>query len=55
LISSRHSGARSAKLEMCILELLPRLKSIALDGEVKMTQAYFVNGPKKLPIRFALS
>ena len=32
--------------------LLPRLKSIALDGEVKMTQAYFVNGPKKLPIRF---
>jgi len=29
-------------------ELLLRLKSIALDGEVKMTQAYFVNGPKKL-------
>ena len=35
-------------------ELLPRLKSIALDGEVKMT-AYFVNGPKKLPIRFEVN
>jgi cytochrome P450 len=47
-------GQYLAKLEMRILfeELLPRLKSLALDGEVKMTQAYFVNGPKKLPIRF---
>jgi hypothetical protein len=36
-------------------ELLPRLKSITLDGEVKMTQAYFVNGPKKLPIRFEVN
>ena len=46
-------GQYLAKLEMRILfeELLPRLKSITLDGEVKMTQAYFVNGPKKLPIR----
>ena len=50
-------GQNLAKLEMRILfeELLPRLKSIALDGEVKMTQAYFVNGPKKLPIRFEVS
>ena len=50
-------GQYLAKLEMRILfeELLPRLKSIALDGEVKMTQAYFVNGPKKLPIRFELN
>jgi cytochrome P450 len=49
-------GQHLAKLEMRILfeELLPRLKSIALDGEVKMTQASFVNGPKKLPIRFEL-
>jgi cytochrome P450 len=47
-------GQYLAKLEMRILfeELLPHLKSLALDGEVKMTQAYFVNGPKKLPIRF---
>ncbi|MGA7809329.1 cytochrome P450 [Bradyrhizobium sp.] len=46
-----------ARLEMRILfeELLPRLKSLALDGKVKMTQAYFVNGPKKLPIRFELA
>ena len=35
--------------------LLPRLKSIALDGEVKMSQATFVNGPKTLPIRFELN
>ena len=26
-----------------------------LDGEVKMTQATFVNGPKKLPIRFEVN
>ena len=47
-------GQYLAKLEMRILfeELLPRLKSVSLDGEVKMTQAFFVNGPKKLPIRF---
>ena len=50
-------GQYLAKLEMRILfeELLPRLKSIALDGEVRMTQAYFVNGPKKLPIRFEVN
>jgi cytochrome P450 len=50
-------GQHLAKLEMRILfeELLPRLKSIALDGEVKMTQATFVNGPKKLPLRFELN
>jgi cytochrome P450 len=47
-------GQYLAKMEMRILfeELLPRLRSLALDGEVKMTQAFFVNGPKKLPIRF---
>jgi len=50
-------GQYLAKLEMRILfeELLPRLRSLSLDGEVKMTQAYFVNGPKKLPIRFAVN
>lgn len=50
-------GQYLARMEMRILfeELLPRLKSIALDGDVKMTQATFVNGPKKLPIRFELS
>ena len=50
-------GQYLAKLEMRMLfeELLPRLKSMALDGEVKMTQATFVNGPKKLPIRFKVN
>jgi cytochrome P450 len=50
-------GQYLAKMEMRILfeELLPRLKSLSLDGEVKMTQAFFVNGPKKLPIRFELN
>ena len=50
-------GQYLAKLEMRILfeEVLPHLKSLSLDGEVKMTQAYFVNGPKKLPIRFEVN
>jgi cytochrome P450 len=50
-------GQYLAKLEMRILfeELLPRLKSIALDGEMKMTQATFVNGPKSLPVRFEVN
>jgi cytochrome P450 len=49
-------GQYLAKLEMRVLfeELLPKLKSLSLDGDVKMTQAFFVNGPKKLPIRFEL-
>lgn len=50
-------GQYLAKLEMRILfeELLPHLKSLSLDGEVKMTHAYFVSGPKKLPIRFEVN
>jgi cytochrome P450 len=50
-------GQYLAKMEMRILfeELLPRLKSVTLDGEPKMTQATFVNGPKKLPIRFEVN
>jgi cytochrome P450 len=50
-------GQYLAKMEMRILfeELLPHLKSVALDGEPKMTQAMFVNGPKKLPIRFEVN
>lgn len=47
-------GQHLARMEMRILfeELLPRLKSISLDGTPKLTQAMFVNGPKTLPIRF---
>ena len=50
-------GQYLAKMEMRILfeELLPHLTSLALDGEPKMTQASFVNGPKKLPIKFAVN
>ena len=47
-------GQHLAKMEMRILfeELLPRLKSVSLNGEPKTSQSVFVNGPKKLPIRF---
>ncbi|HEY2661299.1 MAG TPA: cytochrome P450 [Caulobacteraceae bacterium] len=47
-------GQHLAKMEMRILfeELLPRLKSVELAGEPKMSQAVFVNGPKYLPVRF---
>ncbi len=50
-------GQHLAKMEMRILfeELLPRLKMLALDGEPKMSQSTFVNGPKALPVRFELA
>jgi cytochrome P450 len=50
-------GQHLAKMEMRILfeELLPLLKSVELAGEPKVSQAVFVNGPKKLPIRFAVN
>jgi hypothetical protein len=47
-------GQHLAKMEMRILfeELLPHLKSVSLNGEPKNSEAVFVSGPKKLPIRF---
>lgn len=50
-------GQHLARMEMRILfeELLPRLKSLKLAGQPKMTQAIFVNGPKTLPIEFTLA
>jgi cytochrome P450 len=50
-------GQHLAKMEMRILfeELLPHLKSVELAGEPKLSEAVFVNGPKKLPIRFAVN
>jgi hypothetical protein len=44
-------------MEMRILweELIPKLKSVELDGEPAMSEAVFVNGPKRLPIRFELA
>ncbi len=49
-------GQHLAKMEMRILweELLPRLDSVELAGEPKQSLATFVNGPKTLPIRFAM-
>ena len=35
-------------------ELLPRLDWVELDGEPAMSKATFVNGPKRLPIRFGM-
>ena len=50
-------GQHLAKMEMRILweELLPRLSDLALDGEPAMSESLFVNGPKRLPIRFSLT
>ena len=50
-------GLHLARLEMRILfeELLPRLESVELDGEPAMSEAVFVNGPKRLPIRFTMN
>ena len=50
-------GQHLAKMEMRILweELIPRLKSLELAGVPAMSQAVFVNGPKKLPIRFEMT
>jgi len=49
-------GQHLAKMEMRILweELLPRLKSVELAGEAKLSEANFVNGPKALPVRYEL-
>ncbi len=50
-------GQHLAKMEMRILweELIPRLKSVELAGEPAMSEAVFVNGPKRLPIRFEMA
>ncbi|MGZ6019203.1 MAG: cytochrome P450, partial [Phenylobacterium sp.] len=49
-------GQHLAKMEMRILweELLPRLSELGLDGEPAMSESVFVNGPKRLPIRFKM-
>ena len=49
-------GMHLARMEIKALfnELLPRLKSIELDGEPKNTRANFVSGLKTLPIRYEI-
>lgn len=50
-------GQHLARMEMRILfeELLPRLKSVRLNGEPRMVESFFVNGLKTLPIAFELN
>ncbi|MGE0743174.1 MAG: cytochrome P450 [Hyphomonadaceae bacterium] len=50
-------GQHLARLEMRILleELLPRVKSIRLAGEPRLTESWFVSGLKALPIAFELA
>jgi cytochrome P450 len=50
-------GQHLAKMEMRILweELIPRLKSVELAGQPALSEAAFVNGPKRLPIRFEMA
>ncbi len=50
-------GQHLAKMEMRILweELLPRLESVEMAGTPAMSESFFVNGPKRLPIRFKMS
>jgi cytochrome P450 len=50
-------GQHLAKMEMRILweELIPRLSDLELAGVPAMSETTFVNGPKRLPVRFKLS
>jgi len=50
-------GQHLARLEMRILfeELVPRLKSVRLNGEPKLSESFFVSGLKTLPIAFELA
>jgi len=50
-------GQHLAKMEMRILweELLPHLSSLRLAGEPAMSEAVFVNGPKRLPVAFEMA
>ena len=50
-------GQHLAKLEMRILfeELMPRLKSLEFAGTPGRSEAAFVSGPKRLPIRYQMA
>jgi cytochrome P450 len=49
-------GAHLARMEVRAIfrELLGRLDSIELDGDVTFVQSRLVSGPKKLPVRYSL-
>ena len=42
-------------LPLLFEELLPRLKSVRLDGAPRFVESFFVNGLKSLPIAFELA
>ncbi len=50
-------GQHLAKMEMRILweEMIPRLQSVELAGTPANSHAVFVNGPKRLPLRFKMA
>jgi cytochrome P450 len=50
-------GQHLGRMEMRVLweELLPRLKSVELNGEPRRMEAGFVCGPKAVPIRFKMN
>ena len=49
-------GAHLARMEIRAIfkELLGRLEHVELDGEPRWTHAYFVEGPKSIPISYRL-
>jgi cytochrome P450 len=50
-------GQHLAKMEMRILweELIPHLSALELAGEPALSEAIFVNGPKRLPVQFEMA
>lgn len=50
-------GQHLAKMEIRVLfeELLPRLTSVRLSGQPQLLESYFINGLKKLPVKFDIS
>ena len=49
-------GAHLARMEVRAIfkELLGRLEHLELDGEATWIRSYFVQGPKRIPIRYSL-
>jgi hypothetical protein len=54
--AARSLGAALARMEVnsFFSELLPRLKSIEMDGDPQFTATTFVGGLKHLPVRYSL-
>ena len=50
-------GQHLARMEMRLLweELLPRLRSVELAGQPRLTESNFVCGPKYVPVRFQVN